>query len=68
MKFQRADIKEMVNFLRFRDQPRGKTTKTYMPLRHIAKAFNKSVSYIASICREYKDEQLFKPSPVLINT
>jgi hypothetical protein len=68
MKFNRADIKDMVIFLRFRDQPRGMITKTFMPLKHIAKAFNKSVSYIASICQDFKYEQLFKPEPVLINT
>ena len=48
-KINKQQIKDMIYFLRFRQQAHDYIRKTYMPLRQIARFLNKSIAFVARI-------------------
>ena len=51
-KYNNLEAYYIVKFLRFRSNSPSESRYTYMPLHHIAKHLNKSVSYVQVMCKD----------------
>ena len=65
-KYTDLDAFYIVKFLRYRSNSPSESKYTYMPLCHIAKLLNKSISYVHMMCKDIiKDDMIEKGKLVI---
>ena len=67
LKYSKLEEKQMVRFLRFRKEDPRKTKLSFMALKDIAALLNKSVAYVAWICKELKTKRIDAIASSVVN-